>query len=340
MEIYEQLMLEMINRARANPGAEASRLGTSLNQGLQLDPPTILNTPKPPLAFHPLLMEAARGHSRWMLDTDTFSHTGINGSTPKHRMESAGYVFQGSWTLGENIGWGGTTGIPDMTEFTIARHDNLFLSPPHRVNICNPAYDEIGLGILDGQFTTDRTWNAVMATQKFARSEWTPGPLLTGVIFDDAGGDGFYDPGEGIAGVTITPEGGDWYAISSTSGGYAVPYTGSSGSLIVTISGGAFSKPRTFTIERTGLNVKLDVDFSNVSDALFVAGSMAFSPVLGFQAEVAGRMGKTFHLEHSTDLENWQTVETFTFTDSTELIVHRPDEMGGGHFYRLRLATP
>lgn len=36
---YEQLMLELINRARAAPGAEAARLGIDLNQGL--DPGTI-----------------------------------------------------------------------------------------------------------------------------------------------------------------------------------------------------------------------------------------------------------------------------------------------------------
>ena len=31
---YEQYLLELINRARADPGAEAARLGISLNQGL------------------------------------------------------------------------------------------------------------------------------------------------------------------------------------------------------------------------------------------------------------------------------------------------------------------
>ncbi|MGI6300562.1 MAG: hypothetical protein ACOX52_05840 [Verrucomicrobiota bacterium] len=31
---YEQLMLELVNRARANPVAEADRLGIELNEGL------------------------------------------------------------------------------------------------------------------------------------------------------------------------------------------------------------------------------------------------------------------------------------------------------------------
>ena len=31
---YEQYFLELVNRARANPGGEAARLGIDLNQGL------------------------------------------------------------------------------------------------------------------------------------------------------------------------------------------------------------------------------------------------------------------------------------------------------------------
>jgi hypothetical protein len=58
---YEQYILELINRARANPGAEAARLGIDLNQGLAAG--TISTAAKQPLAFNPLLIDAARGHS-------------------------------------------------------------------------------------------------------------------------------------------------------------------------------------------------------------------------------------------------------------------------------------
>src|SRR5438552_15691489 len=66
----EQLMLELVNRARANPAAEAARLGIDLNEGLEAN--TISAEPKQPLAFNPQLIQAARGHSQWMLDHDTF----------------------------------------------------------------------------------------------------------------------------------------------------------------------------------------------------------------------------------------------------------------------------
>ena len=84
---YEQYFLELVNRARANPGSEASRLGIDLNQGLASG--TIANTAKQPLAMNQLLNDSAQAHSDWMLATDTFSHTGANGSSAGDRMTAA-----------------------------------------------------------------------------------------------------------------------------------------------------------------------------------------------------------------------------------------------------------
>jgi hypothetical protein len=58
----EQLILELINRARANPEAEASRLGISLNASLPAG--TITAAPKQPLAPNQQLQNASVGHSR------------------------------------------------------------------------------------------------------------------------------------------------------------------------------------------------------------------------------------------------------------------------------------
>lgn len=52
-------MLELVNTARTNPLGEAARLGIDLNQGLTAG--TIGTNAKPPLAFHPQLIAAARG---------------------------------------------------------------------------------------------------------------------------------------------------------------------------------------------------------------------------------------------------------------------------------------
>ena len=97
----EQYVIELINRARANPSAEAARYGIDLNEGLGAG--TISTSSVQPLAVNPYLVDSARKHSKWMIDTDTFNHTGAGGSDPKDRMISSGYVFKSPWSWAENI---------------------------------------------------------------------------------------------------------------------------------------------------------------------------------------------------------------------------------------------
>ena len=54
--------------------------------------------------------------------------------------------------------------------------------------------------------------------------------MLTGVVYDDANGNGQYDPGEGVAGVTVSMDGGAYYAVTSASGGYSLPLVNADGS--------------------------------------------------------------------------------------------------------------
>ncbi len=265
---YEQLMLELINRARREPAAEATRLGISLNDGL--DPGTITDDPKPPLAFHPLLIQAAREHSQWMLDTDTFSHTGVDATNPGERMELAGYVFSGSWSWGENLAWAGSTGEIDIEEHTVMLHESLFESPGHRTNICNSSFDETGLGILTGLFraANDVEYNATMITQKFALSGATPSPLVLGVVYNDVNADGFYNVGEGISGVTVVIEDGDWHTVTSDSGGYALPYLHDDQVMQITFAGGGLAQPVTVEVEKSGQNLKVDLEISGLEYTL------------------------------------------------------------------------
>lgn len=263
----EQYMLELVNRARANPAAEAARLGIALNQGLP--PGTISTAPKPPLAFHSGLIASSRNHSLWMLAANTFSHTGAGGSSAGDRMTAAGYPLSGGWTVGENIAWNGSTGPINTNQLTAALHDALFRSPGHRANLMNADFDEIGIGLKVGNFTSDGvTYNALMGTQNFARSGGTPGPLLTGVVYRDQNRNGRYNIGEGVAGINVRLASGGDRAVTSTSGGYALPHPGSgaqrallTGSLI----GGSFSRPFT-GVPR---NVKVD---QNVLEAQLDAG--------------------------------------------------------------------
>lgn len=215
--IFEQYMLELINRARANPSGEAARFGIALNANLPAG--TISTAPKAPVAFHPLLIAAARKHSDWMLNTNTFSHTGLNGSTPTTRASWEGFTHG----VAENIAWRGTSGTVDQKSFTELSHEGLFLSAGHRNNTMNPGQAIIGLGLRSGRFNSSNAW---MTTQKFSTGGDTlgSGPFILGVVYKDTNGNNAYDPGEGIPGVEVRPSTGTYYAVTSASGGYAIPF--------------------------------------------------------------------------------------------------------------------
>ncbi len=220
---YEQYMVELINKARATPESYAASLGIALNEGLAAG--TITTTAKQPLAINPYLTDSAAKHSQWMVDTDTFSHTGSSSTSPTQRMQSAGYVLQSPWSTGENIGYRGTTGTPDVSAFTKALEESLFVDASisgrgHRRNILSETFSEVGVGIRTGPYGT---YNAVMATQDFAKTGTAM--YLTGVAFaDTVTADSFYTPGEGLVNISIVAirdgNGARYTTSTWASGGY------------------------------------------------------------------------------------------------------------------------
>jgi len=240
---YEQYMLELVNRARANPGAEAALHGIDLNTGFP--PGTFEDVPRQPLAMHRFLLDAARDHALWMLDNDIFSHTGVGGSSSTDRMNAAGYVLEGIWGAGENISW---TGINppfpvEPVSFTESRHTSLFISTNHRVNILYELFDEVGIGIHEGQFTdgNNDTWNALMVTQDYGLTDYTPSPFLLGAAYYDFNGNHFYDPGEGFGGVHVEAQDASYHTETASEGGYTLPIPTNAGTHTVTFSGFDFT---------------------------------------------------------------------------------------------------
>ena len=251
----EQLMLELVNRARLDPLGEAARYGIDLNQGLTAG--TISSTPKAPLAFNTDLNESAAGHASWMLVADVFSHTGSGGTSSNQRMRDAGYIFSGSWSSGENISWRGTTGTLNITTSIYDQHKSLFLSAGHRKNIFGD-YREVGIAQEIGGFTkSGTTYNASMIAQNFARTGTDA--FITGVAYNDLDKDRFYDVGEQSAGIVVDWLGNSGGAVTTAAaGGYAVKIpTGLTGTSDVTITVGTTVMQATLAM--TGTNVKVDI---------------------------------------------------------------------------------
>ena len=274
----EQYFLELVNRARLDPLAEAARYGIDLNEGLA--PGTLNGLAKQVLAPNALLDAAAEAHSAWMLQTDIFSHTGVNGSDPGQRMTSAGYAFTGSWTWGENFAWSGTTGTIDLTAAIDGHHRGLFLSHGHRENIENGAFREIGIAQVAGQFFSNGVnWNASMATQNFATSGTAV--FLTGVVYTDSDTNQFYSIGEGVAGASFTINAAN--TASQAAGGYALATSAANAS--VTVQHGAMIS--VVQIDLTGGNGKLDLvdgDHFLASATLKLISGVADAGLLGVAA--------------------------------------------------------
>jgi uncharacterized protein YkwD len=254
---FDQYLLELVNRARANPAAEAAFYRIDLNEGLASG--TISATAKQPLAFNPYLIDSAQKHSQWMLDTNQFSHTGSGGSDPAARMRAAGATTLTA--AGENIAtctnWSGMLGAVDWC------HEALFVDTnyperAHRKNLLNGNWREVGIGA-----KVEEDWfNTYMFTQDFCVV--SSSAFLTGVAYDDQriAKDNFYTPGEALAGITITAtRRSDAKVFSTTtwsSGGYSLPLA--SGTYDIMATGAALGE----TVERRGVtvsgqNVKWDV---------------------------------------------------------------------------------
>jgi serralysin len=223
----DQYMLELLNRARLNPQAEADRLlGGNLNEGLAAG--TISTAPKQAVAFNLNLFNAAQGHSQWQLANNTFSHTGANGSSSADRVTAAGYTWKAT---GENIAWKGTTGSVDLTSFVAEQEDGLFVDTGianrgHRTNMLDPNYREVGISAVTGKFTSGGTaYDSVMTTQDFGTDSKNSNALLTGVVYTDAvKNDDFYTVGEGLGNITIDAVGNGqtFTGTSMTAGGYSL----------------------------------------------------------------------------------------------------------------------
>jgi uncharacterized protein YkwD len=92
------------------------------------------------------LARAALAHARDMVRRAYFAHESRSGATFVDRIRRSGYMRSlGSWRVGENIAWGSGSGA---TAREIV--DSWMSSPPHRANILQRGFREVGLGVAFG----------------------------------------------------------------------------------------------------------------------------------------------------------------------------------------------
>lgn len=112
----------------------------------------------------------------------------------------------------------------------------------------NPATD-VGPQVITGNFCSANT----AAANHFNR-------FIVGTVWEDTNSNEQYDPGEGLAGVTVMPDKGAYYAVTANSGGYAIPITAAE-TYTVTFSGGELIGVYPRSVVVAGNSVLLDLEY-------------------------------------------------------------------------------
>ncbi len=261
--------------------------------GLNLQLPTLLAefallSKSPPLAPNKFLIKAARDHSQWMLGAQLQLHEedlpGGRIESVEDRFKRQGYLLQ-STPPGPDPGAGGENiyayGV-ELDELRAAfeadwgfndagqSDHGMQTGRPHRVVSHSGMFREVGVGIVNGLHETPLAQctdtsllpvGPMLVTEEYARTFGaTNVPFVTGVAWYDFDGNGFYTPGEGIGGVSVSVTGAAESAVTSKSGAYAIPraVTGNSQPVTVTFSGLGFSLASAATLTNKQ-NVKVDL---------------------------------------------------------------------------------
>lgn len=275
----QQLMLEMINRARTDPAGEFDELIQNASTDTAFDPNVTSAirffdvdldlfqsqlsgyTSVAPLAWNDNLAQSAQTHTELMVAEDTQSHNLPGEPGLLERFQNAGYdnirlIAENIFAFAENplyahagfyIDWGyGPGGIQDPAG--------------HREAILNGTFTEIGISWVAE--TDPSTSVGPFLTTQHLGTRWDYEAQLLGVVIDDTDNDDFYDIGEGLGGVTITATGtsgeGTYVTTSWDSGGYQMVLP--DGTYTVVFSGGALGGTVTTTVTIDGENVKVDAE--------------------------------------------------------------------------------
>lgn len=284
----EQEMLELLNHFRDDPQAELDKLLSSHPSpltardadvqaaldffsvnGAALESQFANLSPAPPLAWNEALSNAAENHNNLMIQFDLQSHQLPGEAGLLERNVAAGYDWEFSVRVGENIFAYSQSVIYGHAAFVIdwGFGPNGIQDPAgHRINMLDQGFQEVGISIVE-ESNPSTLAGPLVISQEFGRRGNYGNPAVVGVVYDDLNADGFYNAGEGLAGVTIELSGtnGTFTTTSLSAGGYQVKVP--SGTYTATASGGALGgEIREFNVMVGGSNVKVDFDAANTGE--------------------------------------------------------------------------
>ncbi|MCW8139623.1 MAG: IPT/TIG domain-containing protein [Planctomycetota bacterium] len=223
----EQELVELMQRARRNPVAEADRINRT--RGTTLD--FSIYAVRPPLSHNGFLEEAAKFHGNDMATRGFYGHASPEGKNANGRILDTAYDLNDYFgnnpaiNLTENIGKG--TGAAPGNSLTNPQdvHDTFMID----LNVAGAKHRQMILG--HGQFSRYREVGVAYlhrapsdyVVQEFAFTK-SDRPFLVGVAYNDRSGDSVCRAGEGRPGVTVTLSHASGFSISTqtkSAGGFA-----------------------------------------------------------------------------------------------------------------------
>jgi hypothetical protein len=272
----EQQFLWLTNRARSDPAREGVWLATMQDpqvsaardhfnvNGAVLQSEFAGYPVKPPAAFDVRLYNAAKGHADYLIGIDSQNHDNQIeriGSAGFNYNQAAAIVFAYSHHTihgyaGFNIDWGsGSNGTQDP--------------PGHRYAIMSVGsdYTNIGIAVVPETNPATQVGPQVIAGN-FCHAD--DGSLnhfnrfIVGTVWEDVNSNGQYDPGEGLADVTVMPDKGLYFAVTGDAGGYAIPILAADSYQLV-FSGGDLGAAVTRTAAVGSASVLLDLEYDGAS---------------------------------------------------------------------------
>jgi hypothetical protein len=355
----EQQMLWLLNRARSDPAQEGAWLAW-LGSGGDIDITSACNYPpnwvvdmavlqndfaaipaKPPAAFDVRLYNAAKAHSEYLISIDGQSHDG-----QIQRVDAAGFEW---------LSWAGI--VYSYSEFTVYGHAAFNIDwgpglygmqtpPGHRNAIMSVSgnYTNVGYALVAESNPSTSvgpqviTGNLCYADTGYANQY---NRFLVGTVWKDLNGNDQYDPGEGIAGVTVQPDQGTYYAVTANSGGYAIPIT-TADTYMVTFSGSSITTPITRTATVGSTSVLLDLKYAG--DSTVPEANTGFATSIGSDSAVLhgtvspNGLTTTYYFEYGTTTA-YGLVTASRTTDADALVSETAGGLSADTTYHYRLVA-
>lgn len=272
----EQQFMWLMNRARANPAQEGAWLANTGDAFVEaairywnvdlnvMQAEFDTYDAKPPAAFDVRLYNAANAHSLDLIARDAQDHSGqfthVRNSGFQYTLLRGNVYSYTEYALyghaAFNIDWGHDGGADDGMQ----------PGRGHRMAIMSIDGDYTNIGLASVPESDPGTEvGPLVTTANFCYANTTAANhynrFIVGTVWQDANGNNQYDPGEGMPGITVMPDAGEFFAVTANSGGYAFPAV-ASGTYQVTFSGPGITTPVTRISILGAASVLLDLKYT------------------------------------------------------------------------------